>query len=144
MTETTIPTRRFHLGDLVSVTDGCLVSPNHMGGVYSVVDFVTGQPHMTHQLPRASREVTPWLLQQHPWLADVVVDLTVPDGATGEEAWLIVATWLERATARWGEYHEVRAMPLGMYVGREPIAELREKMPHAQIIVVDAPEVGRG
>ncbi len=138
------PTKRFHLGDLVSVTDGCLVSPSHLDGVYALVDFVTGQPHMIHQLSRASREVIPWLLDQHPWLADVVVDLTVPDGATREEGWLIVATWLEKATARWGEYHEVRPMPLGMYVGREPIAELREKMPDAQIIVVDAPEVGRG
>lgn len=140
MTDETTSTKRFHLGDLVSVTTGCLVSPNHMGGVHAVVDFVTGQPHMTHQLPRASREVAPWLLEQHPWLSDVAIDFTIPEDATRDEAWLVVASWLERATARWGEYHEIKPMPLGMYVGREPIAELREWAPHAQIIAVEVPD----
>ena len=132
-------TKRFHLGDLVSVNSGVLVSPNHIGGVYDVVDFVTGQAHMTHQLPRASETVRPWLVQQHPWLTDVVIDFTIPDGASRDEAWLIVSTWLEKATAQWGDYHEVESMPFGMYVGREPIAELREMAPHAQIIGVEVP-----
>lgn len=132
-------TKRFHLGDLVSVYTGTLVSPNHIGGVYNVCDFVTGQSHMTHQLPRASEAIRPWLLEQHPWLADVVVDLDIPDGASRDDAWLIVATWLDQAAARWGEYHEVAAMPFGMYVGREPIAELREMAPHAEIIGVELP-----
>jgi hypothetical protein len=54
--------RAFHLGDLLSVTTGILVSLDHIGGVYRVVDFVTGQQHMTHQLPRACGVVNPWLL----------------------------------------------------------------------------------
>lgn len=129
--------KRFHLGDLVSVYTGILVSPNHIGGVYDVCDFVTGEKHMTHQLPRASEAVRPWLAGQHPWLVDVVVDLDIPSSADRDEAWLIVSTWLDQAATQWGEYHEVRAMPLGMYVGREPIAELREMAPHAQIVEVE-------
>jgi hypothetical protein len=59
-------TKRYHVGGLLSVTDGRLVSPTHINGVYDVVDFVTGQAHMTHQLGRACDQVKPWLLRQHP------------------------------------------------------------------------------
>lgn len=133
--------KSFHLGDLVSVYTGFLVSPNHIGSVYAVCDFVTGQAHMTHQLPRAAAAVKPWLGEQHPWLADVVVDLDIPEGTSPDDAKQILAAWLEKTTAQFGEFHEVVAMPFGMYVGREPIAELREMAPHAQIIGV---EVDRG
>lgn len=128
-------TKTFHIGDLVSVTTGRLVSPNHIGGVYEVVDFVTGQPHMTHQLPRACREVTPWLVERHPWLARV----TVPDWACDEET---VFQWLASAVAEFGERHEVAQMPLGAYVAREPISELREMAPHAEVITVQLDEGG--
>jgi hypothetical protein len=123
-------TRQFHLGDLLSITDGRLVSPRHIDGVYDVVDYVTGQQHMTHQLPRAAEAIRPWLLRQHPWLADVVIPGTLDSQAT-------VTAWLAEVTPALGECHEVRAMPLGMYVGREPISELREMAPHAQIIGVE-------
>lgn len=121
--------KSFHLGDLLSVTTERLVSPDHMNGVYRVVDFVTGVEHLTHQLPRAVRVVAPWLLEQHPWLSDI----PVPDGLNGKDA---VVSWLALVAAKFGEFHEVAPMPFGMYVGREPIAELRELAPNAEIIVV--------
>ena len=127
-------TRTFHLGDLITVVTGHLVSPNHIGAVYDVCDFVTGEAHMTHQLPRASKAITPWLLEQHPWLADI----KVPNFAGADER--AVFAWLDEQVARYGEQHEVRAMPLGMYVGREPISELREMAPNAQIVTVDLDE----
>lgn len=133
------PSRTFHVGDLLSVTDGRLVSPSHIGGVYEVVDFVTGEAHLTHQLPRVCETVRPWLLEQYPWLADVVFDFDVPDGADREDAERIVFGWLAGVSARYGEMHEVTPMPLGMYVGREPIAELQELAPHARIITLDVP-----
>ena len=127
-------TRTFHLGDLVSVVTGRLVSPNLIGSVYDVCDYVTGQPHMTHQLPRACKTVTPWLLDQHPWLADI----QVPDfdGVAREDAQRVVAEWLAGPVAQHGDTHEVTSMPPGMYVGREPIGELREMAPHVAIIPV--------
>ena len=125
--------RSFHLGDLVSVVTGRLVSPRHMDGIYDVADFVTGEAHFTHQLPRACKEITPELVRQHPWLAAVTVPEWVSDQATCDR-------WLARATARWGTEHEVEQLPLGAYVGREPIAELREMAPHAQIIGIDTRE----
>jgi hypothetical protein len=125
-------TETFHLGDLLSITSGILVSPDRIGGVYRIVDFVTGQQHLTHQLPRASQVVKPWLIQQHPWLDEI----TVPSSLSSEAE---VFGWLATATGRWGEHHEVTRMPFGMYVGRDPIAELREMAPHAQIIQVEMP-----
>jgi len=134
--------KSFHVGDLLSVTDGRLVSPSHIGGVYAVVDFVTGQAHMTHQLGRAAEVVRPWLLEQHPWLADVVFDYEIPPGTSNDDAMLIIMAWLAGVAAEHGERHDVEPMPFGMYVGREPIAELREMAPHAQIISLDG-EAGR-
>ena len=125
--------RSFHLGDLVSVVTGRLVSPNRIGGVYDVCDFVTGEVHMTHQLPRAAKTITPWLLDQHPWLAGIDVPEWVCDEVT-------VRRWLADAAAQHGEFHDVTPMPFGMYVGREPITELREMAPNAQIIAVEISE----
>lgn len=121
--------RRFHLGDLLSVTDGKLVSPDHIDGVYNLVDFVTGQQHMTHQLPRAADVVKPWLLEQHPWLADIVV----PAGLGSKEA---VMSWLATATGVVGSFHEVTAMPFGMYVGRDPMLEAEEMVGQDRVLRV--------
>jgi hypothetical protein len=52
---------------------------------------------------------------------------------------MIIMAWLSRVADAHGEYHDVEPMPFGMYVGREPIAELREMAPHAQIIGVEVP-----
>ena len=129
--------RTFHIGDLLSITDGRLVSPNHIGGVYEICDYALGQEHMTHQLPRAARTLKPWLLEQHPWLADVKFELDIPSGTTKEDAQRIVGECMAALAAQYGEFHDVEPMPFGAYVGREPIAELREMAPHAEIITVE-------
>jgi hypothetical protein len=124
--------RSFHLGDLVSVYTGILVSPDRMGGVHNVVDFVTGGIHFTHQLKRACEVVAPELLRQHPWLDDV----DVPDDFASEAE---VTAWLAVVATQYGERHTVTALPSGAYVGRDPLAELREMMPNAKIIEVEIP-----
>ena len=48
--------RDFHIGDILSVTTGRLVSPRRMDGVYDILNFMTGDNLFTHQLPRAARE----------------------------------------------------------------------------------------
>ncbi len=125
--------REFHLGDLLSITTGHLLSPSGVGGLYEIIDFVTGQPHFTHQLPRGAETIKPWLLEQHPWLADVVVPETVLENEA------TVLAWLATATAERGETHPVKAMPEGMYVGREPLAELVEMAGGKPVIAVVAP-----
>lgn len=117
--------RAFHFGDLVSVVSGKLVSPEGISGIYAVVDFVTGAPHHTHQLPRASREITPWLIEQHPWLAEVKVPHWVHDNES-------LFRWLPTAVEQYGELHELEPMPEGRYVPRDPIVELAETRERAR------------
>ena len=62
-------TKQFHLGDVLSITTGRLVSPRHIDGVYDILNFMTGDNLFTHQLPRASDECKPYLVAQFPQLA---------------------------------------------------------------------------
>jgi hypothetical protein len=124
---------RYHLGDLLSITTGALVSPDHMQGVYRICDGVTGEQHFTHQLPRAARTLDPYLREQLPWLDEI----TAPKFSGPDEVW----PWLAEMVARYGEYHEVQPMPSGVYVGRDPLEELAEMVGRERVIpiVVDGP-----
>lgn len=124
-------TRTFHLGDLLSVTTGRLVSPDAVGGIYAVCDFVTGQAHFTHQLPRAMDVVGPVLVEQLPFLADI----EAPEFGGEAEVW----TWLAAQVDRHGERHTVTQMPFGAYVGREPMAELEEMVGKDRVVPVVVP-----
>ena len=127
--------QKFHLGDLLSVTDGHLVSPDHIDGVYRIIDYTTGIPHFTHQLPRGAEACKPYLIEQHPWLSKI----TVPGTLRGESE---VASWLAGSVAEYGEFHEVNPLPFGVYVGREPFAELEELVGKDRIIPVEIPTHG--
>src|SRR5688500_3274407 len=79
---------RFPLGEVLSITTGRLVGREAIGGVYRILDYMTGESLFTHQLPRAAEECRPALLAQHPQLKDV----EVPDDFDGFEAvyeWLV-------------------------------------------------------
>lgn len=121
----------FHLGDILSITTGRLVSPDHMDGVYRIIDYMTGVPHFIHQLPRGMEACKPYLLEQHSWLAAVTPPKEFRDNAH-------VDSWLTEMVAQHGEYHEVALMPSGAYMGREPISELAEMVGPEKIFVVEA------
>lgn len=53
--------REFHIGDILSITTERLVSPRLIEGVYDILNYMTGDNLMTHQLPRASRHCAPYL-----------------------------------------------------------------------------------
>jgi hypothetical protein len=120
---------RFHLGDILSVTTGCLVSPDHVGGVYNLLNHMTGDNLFTHQLPRASDECRPALLAQHPDLADVVA----PDFADEAHVW----RWLAEQVDLLGETREVEPLKPGDHTVIDPIAELRMIRSDMPIVVVE-------
>lgn len=93
-------TREFHLGDILSITTGVLVSPRKMKGVYDILQFMTGRSLSTHQLPRSGDEMTPRLLAQHPQLAAVNADSVNVENH---------AAWLAEQIALYGETMPVRA-----------------------------------
>ena len=88
--------REFHLGDILSITTGRLVSPRHIDGVYDILNWMTGDNLMTHQLPRACGECEGPLRAQHPDLAEI----TVPDELDSEAK---VLEWLGTITSRYSE-----------------------------------------
>jgi len=107
----------FDLGDILSVTTGFLVSPRHIGGVYDILGYMTGESLFVHQLPRASRECSPFLLAQHPRLRGA----SVPDEFDGEEA---VISWLDAMKVRFGGSLPVAPLSPKDHTHIDPITEL--------------------
>ena len=120
-------TKQFHLGDVLSITTDCLVSPHHMDGVYDILNFMTGDNLFTHQLPRASDECKPYLLAQFPQLAEV--DASSVNGENHVQ-------WLAKQVDKYGEMCEVKPIPKGAHQFKNPIAEVVEMMGGPKKIVV--------
>jgi len=126
--------REFPLGTVLSVTTGMLVSRDHVGGLYEILNFMTGDNLYTHQLPRAGEECKPSLLEQHPELADV----EVPDEFRDEEH---VWEWLAEQEACLGETLVVERMDVNDHTVIDPIEELSLMgVPQEKIIAVSLPE----
>lgn len=128
-------TREFHLGDILTITTGRLVSPRHIEGVYDILNFMTGDSLFTHQLPRGVDECQGPLLQQHPDLAAIVPPEDFgPDPETG------VAAWLAEQVAIYGETREVAPLAADEHTYIDPFTEMRKMAPHAEIIGVVVPD----
>lgn len=125
-------TRVFHLGDILTVTTGCVVTPNGVDGIYQILNWMTGDDLFIHQLPRASEECAPKLLEQHPDLAEI----TVPEDFGGEEA---VWAWLDRQVRRFGETRLVAPLNREDHTRIDPVTELRMIRPDMPIIGVEVP-----
>lgn len=123
-------THDFHLGDILSVTTGLLVSPSHIDGVYRILNWMTGDNLYTHQLPRAQDECSGPLLAQHPDLAAVVV----PAEFGGKEH---VERWLAEQVERFGETRPVAPMAADDHTRINPIDEMQMIRPGMPIITID-------
>lgn len=69
--------KEFHLGDVLSMTTGRLLSPRGMEGIYDILGFMTGETLFTHQLPHASRKCSPHLEKQFPELHTPEMDFAL-------------------------------------------------------------------
>ena len=120
--------RQFHLGDILSVTTGRLVSPRKMEGVYDICDFLTGDQNYTHQLPRAARECTPWIFKQHPQLE--AVEYEHVDTHNWRE-------WLDEQVRQFGETLPLTPMPRDMHTHIDPLEEIEAMVGKDKVIVVE-------
>lgn len=119
--------RDFHIGDILSVTTGKLVSPRLIAGVYDILNHMTGQSLFTHQLPRAMDACAPVLLKRHPQLAtEGLEDVTA-------ENW---HECLAAAVARLGETLPVEILAPGIYAPANPLTELLSIMGSERVTVV--------
>lgn len=122
-----IDTRDFHLGDILSITTGRLVSPRHVDGIYDILNFMTRDNLFTHQLPRACDECKPYLLRQHPQLKEV--DASKVDCDNWQE-------WLAEQVAAFGEYLSVEQIPMDDHTVKGPLQEAIEMKGSNNVIVV--------
>lgn len=93
-------TKSFHLGDILTVSTGTLVSS--MDGVYHILNHMTQDDLFTHQLLIANPIMQPELLRQLPFLNDIdkPVGLSTREGCDG---------WIASWASVHGEYHNIES-----------------------------------
>jgi hypothetical protein len=122
----TAEARLFDIGDVLSITTGCLVSPRLMDGVYDILNYMTGDELFTHQLPRAAQACKPTLLEQFPQLAEVNADEVNPSNHE---------QWLAAQRAKFGAAFAVT--PIGEWVHINPIIEAEAMVGKEKVIRID-------
>lgn len=83
--------RRFHVGDILSITTGKLTSPRGMDGIYDILGYMTDDSPFTTQLSRFAEECKPYLERQ---LGDAI-KLEVPETVKDS---LSLYKWLHTVT----------------------------------------------
>lgn len=119
--------KKFHLGDVLSITTGRLVSPRYMDGVYDILNFMTGESLFTHQLLRAGDICKPVLFEQYPQLKEV--DASVVNEKNYEQ-------WIKEQVAKYGEKLSVSPLAVGQYETKNFLQELHEMAPHSKVIPI--------
>lgn len=119
-------TKLFPTDKVMSVVTGVLVSD--IGGVYEVLDWMTGESMFTHQLPRVSREAMPAILAMHPQLQSAIVEAAQVNG-DNYRTWL--ATWIDR----FGPEIAIPKMSTDQHERIDPMSELAEKVSPDRIVI---------
>jgi hypothetical protein len=107
---TTDKSRTFHLGDLISITEGHLVAPNHMDAIYDILGFLTESTLYTHQLPDAGRSVEANVYEQFPFLKEIVWDEEISEIKNSEYRKAAIDVWLAKLIEKYGEFHKVQTV----------------------------------
>jgi hypothetical protein len=122
--------REFDLGDILTITEGSLVSPRHMEGVHDILDYMTGDQLFTHALIRAANTCKPALLAQHPQLTDI----KAPEWDRTGDVKAQVDDWLALMKLEHGDALPVA--PLAEWHHIDPVQELAEMTERPDRIVV--------
>jgi len=143
--------KTFHISDILSITTGGLVSDRHMDGVYDILNFLTGDELLTHQLPRAMRECEPWLRTQFPaffpdnavmkvLLSGLAVSLELVESKEGREATCAHFVTSARIALRVPEHLPVYEMPEGEHTHIDALEEAGAIKGDDKVIMVVASE----
>lgn len=138
----------FHIGTVLSITTGKLLSLDRMAGVYRILDYMTGESLYTHQLGRAAETCKPHLLEQFPQLDGAAMDRAIADLeknlAACADPWPVINDWLRlMVDGKFGiqvaEELDVEPLSAGSYEHRNPLLELIEMCPDKPIVVIGGP-----
>lgn len=95
--------KKFHLGDILSITTGTLLSTEKvpMDGVFNILNFISNDDIPLSMLPLAAEKYTPLLIKELSFLKEIKEeDLSC---VNKENA----MTVLKQLTDKYGEYHTV-------------------------------------
>jgi len=118
-------TEVFTLGQVLSVSTGKLLCG--MAGLYEIMNFLTGENLLTHQLVRAFAPCKKYALEQFPNLEEVDTSCVNTENAL---------SWVEEQKELFGELFALTPMPPGYYSPMDPMEELCTMVPKEKIIVV--------
>jgi len=122
-----VETKLFDTRDVMSCATGRLMGD--IGGVYEVLNWMTGESLYTHQLPRVCREAVPVLLVMYPSLQDAIDEA---EQVTTEN----FAVWRQTWDDRYGPQMAVPKMNTDQHERVDALSELAEKVSPDRIITV--------
>lgn len=126
--------RMWHLGDILSVALGYVVSPRGARGAEELEVYLAGRPLSLGDQVVYERALRRAVLDQYPAFAAYADDMPLPDELTPE--------WLRRRVAEFGEYLPVDPLPEDHWVRTRPIwpADLATADPGAPHQLLDRPD----
>jgi hypothetical protein len=92
-------TRAFHLGDVLSLTTGRLVSPRSLEGLYELLFYLTGSEPAADDLEAVSQVCRRYLVAAMPTFVDI------DGGVIDADNW---RKWLDQQVRQYGQFVEVR------------------------------------
>jgi hypothetical protein len=120
-------TKEFPTADVLSCVTGRLMGD--IGGVYEVLNWMTGGSVYTHQIPRISREAQAVMRKLRP---DLEAAISEAKQVTPEN----YREWLAVWTDRYGPTITVPRMDHDQHERIDPLSELVEKVHPDRIVVV--------
>lgn len=135
--------KKFHISDVLSVTTGRLVSDRHIEGVCDILEWMSGESLMTHQLPRVGKEAKPVLSAKFPHLSkeslsadlDELDQLLQSANRDQKKSAAIVRSWVSALASRFGSEFAVPKLNENQHEYIDPTSELAEKVHPDRIIV---------
>ena len=111
--------RSFHLGDILSITTGRLVSPRKMDGIYDILTYMTGGQLYSHQLLGAERVCKLHLLMQYPILE------TIDASNVNSRNW---QNWIAEKISMYGEYLQIKPLILYFHENKDQFEKLSNSL----------------
>jgi hypothetical protein len=120
-------TKEFASRDVLSTVTGRLMG--EIGGVYEVLNWMTGESLFTHQLPRIAKEARPVLVAAHPLLQQAVDEAEQVNTENFQE-------WRRTWEDRYGPTIAVPKFGADSHERIDPMSELAEQIHPDKIISI--------
>lgn len=113
--------------DVLGVVTGRLLGD--IGGIYEVLNYMTGESLFTHQLPRIADEARPVILAKYPMLQQAIDEAEQVTTKNWSE-------WRDRWLGRYGPVMAIPKLTTDEHERIDPLSEAAEYFPPDRIITV--------